>query len=116
MYVSFSVYVPVVQEKQGSQERAVHAVLSCQFFLRATRECLGVDFCAHAYPAQGKGSEGSVWEGEACRLPVLVVAACCSQLVIFSTTAPSHCLILHIFSPGRVEAKTLLGKLGTTCH
>lgn len=41
----------------------------------------------------------------------LLIPACC-----FSTTAPSRCLILHIFSPEWVEAKAFLGKLGKTCH
>ena len=54
MYVSFSVYVPVAQEKQSSQERVVHAVFPCQFFLRATGECLGVDFCAHVILHRGR--------------------------------------------------------------
>lgn len=91
--MSFSVYIHVAQEKQGSQERVVHAVFSCLFFLRATGECLGIDFCVCACPAQGKGVEHTGGEPfKPFRVPVLLVAVCCSHLVIFSTNVFSHCL------------------------
>lgn len=61
----FSVYIHVAQEKQGSQERVVHAVSFCLFFVRATGEWLGRDICAPAYSAQGKGGGMSgVGDGE----------------------------------------------------
>lgn len=115
VYELFSVYSCCPRETRQPGESCTCCVL-LSFFLRATGECLGIDFCVCACPAQGKGVEHTGGEPfKPFRVPVLLAAACCSPLVIFSTTVFSHCLTWLTLSPGMVEAKTLLGKLGMCC-